>query len=240
MKNYLSFGGGVNSVALYLYLVEQGVDFEAVFVHHATDWPETYDYVAGFQWWLKTNGLRPVTILRPNVNGFSNLFNYCNHYRIVPSRYPRWCTARFKIEANLQYSQKPCFQMIGFDFGEAGRAAISTENGVENRFPLIEAEIDRNGCVEIIKKSGLPVPPKSGCFICPYMSRQQWVDLRRTHPCLFASVVTLEKKHNEYLAEKGKKPFYISQYQAPLEAVVNENQRQVFEQDEYPPCQCGL
>jgi len=49
MKNYLSFGGGVNSVALYLYLLDQKVEFEAVFVDHGTDWPETYDYVEMFK-----------------------------------------------------------------------------------------------------------------------------------------------------------------------------------------------
>lgn len=34
MKNYLSFGGGVNSVALYLLMEDMGIEFEAVFVNH--------------------------------------------------------------------------------------------------------------------------------------------------------------------------------------------------------------
>lgn len=45
---YLSFGGGVNSTALYLHLLELGQEFEAVYVDHGTDYPETAEYVAYF------------------------------------------------------------------------------------------------------------------------------------------------------------------------------------------------
>ena len=44
-KNYLSFGGGVNSVALMLWLIDHGIEFEAVFSNHGGDYPETYDYL---------------------------------------------------------------------------------------------------------------------------------------------------------------------------------------------------
>jgi 3'-phosphoadenosine 5'-phosphosulfate sulfotransferase (PAPS reductase)/FAD synthetase len=59
--NYLSFGAGVNSTALMLYLLDRGVDFEAVFVNHGTDYPETYEYVQ----YLKDNGYR-ITVIKPN------------------------------------------------------------------------------------------------------------------------------------------------------------------------------
>ncbi|RLC23031.1 MAG: hypothetical protein DRH93_08360 [Deltaproteobacteria bacterium] len=61
MKNYLSFGGGVNSVAMMLLLLDQKAEFEAIFVDHETDWPETYEYFDMFQKWLKDHGL-PVPI----------------------------------------------------------------------------------------------------------------------------------------------------------------------------------
>ena len=240
MKNYLSFGGGVNSVALHLLLLAQGTEFESVFVHHGTDWPETYDYVAGFQWWLKSRGLRPVTILRPSYEGYDNLYDYSLFRRIAPARWPRWCTSRFKVQPVLTYYQTPCFQMLGIDAGESRRAKLHTDNGVENRFPLIEAGIDRMGCKEIIKANGIPVPPKSGCFICPFQGRGQWQRLRREEPCLFKKAEELETRNNEYRREKGKKPFWISKFEAPLGAIVQENQKTLFKQDEYPPCQCGL
>jgi tRNA U34 2-thiouridine synthase MnmA/TrmU len=33
MRNYLSFGGGVNSVAMMLLLLDEGIEFEAVYVN---------------------------------------------------------------------------------------------------------------------------------------------------------------------------------------------------------------
>ena len=239
MKNYLSFGGGVNSVALHLLLLDQGVDFESVFVHHGTDWPGTYHYVAGFQWWLKANGHKPITILRPEYKGYSNLYEYAINESRVPSRWPRWCTGKFKVRPIEKYYQKPCFQFIGIDAGEAHRAKLHTSKSIENRWPLIENEINRYRCKQIIREHGLPLPMKSGCYICPFQSRTQWIKLRNEAPCLFQSAVDLEN-HNNKVRNQGKKPYWLSKYEIPLEAVINEKQMVLFEQDEYPPCQCGL
>lgn len=41
VKRYLSYGGGVNSTALLLLMHDEGLDFEAVFVDHGTDYPQT-------------------------------------------------------------------------------------------------------------------------------------------------------------------------------------------------------
>jgi len=39
MKKYLSYGGGVDSTAMMLMLLDQGEEFEAIFVDHETDYP---------------------------------------------------------------------------------------------------------------------------------------------------------------------------------------------------------
>jgi len=234
MKNYLSFGGGVNSVAMYLYLMDQGVDFEAVFVDHGTDWPETYDYVDMFK------EKYPLTILKPEYQGHSNLYDYSWFRRMVPSRYPRWCTANFKIKVLEKYYKPPCFVCIGIDAGESHRAKLHTDGGVEHRYPLIEGGINRAECKEIIKRHVLPVPMRSGCYICPYQTRGQWIELRRKHPCLFQDAVALEARNNEYMAEKGKGEFWLSPKKMSLSAIVSENQSKLWAEDEYPPCECGL
>jgi hypothetical protein len=237
MRNYLSFGGGVNSVALHLLMLDEGIDFESVFVHHGTDWPETYQYVAGFQWWLKQNGHKPITILRPK---YINLYDYCLEKQMVPVIYPRWCTRLFKREVVQKYVKTPCFMHIGIDFGEAKRARVGFEKGIENRYLLIENEINRNGCKNIIKRHSLSVPIKSGCFICPYQSIQQWKTLRRKHLDLFCKAETLENRNIEYRLLKGKKRMTLSPKKMTLRKLIEENQGVLFKQDEYPPCNCGL
>ena len=240
MKNYLSFGGGVNSVAMMLYLLDEGWDFEAVFVNHGTDWPETYEYLDMFQEWLKDNGHKPITVLKPEVTGFWNLYDYCWHYRIVPNSLYRWCTDKFKVRVMKGYYKVPCFALIGFDMDESHRAKLKPVDGHENRFPLLEAEMNRNDCKEYIRKKGLSMPRKSGCYICPFMKVGNWKELRMRHPGLFCKAVELEKREMDYRTSKGKKPYFLSPRQVSISVMVDESQLKLFKQDEYPPCECML
>ena len=244
MKNYLSMGFGVNSVALHLLLLEQGVDFESVFVHHGTDWPETYQYAAGFQWWLKQNGHKPVTILRPSVNTktggkFSNLYDWYKYQKQIPFRIGRACTSRFKVLPLLSYYKTPAFVHIGIDNDESHRAKIVSGDGIEHRYLLIENKINRAGCKEIIKNHGLPMPMKSGCYICPFQRLSQFKKLRTLHPELFCAIEKLEKRNMEFRASRGKKPVYLFK-DIPLRKAIDEDQMVLFKEEEYPPCHCGL
>ena len=228
MIQYLSFGGGVNSVAMLLYCLDKGWDFESVFVDHGTDWPETYEYLETFQSYLFKNGHKPITILRPIVSKQQGLYNYCWHYKMVPSFTFRWCTDKFKVRPSMKYYKKPCKSMIGFDAGEAKRARPSIAKGVENRFPLIEAGMNREDCKKYIEKHGLPVPAKSGCFICPYQKVSKWIELESKHPDLFQKAVELEKRNMEYRKSVGKPILYLSQSKRmPLSAIVESERKQL-------------
>jgi len=244
VKNYLSFGGGVNSVAMMLMLLDQGVEFEAVFVNHGTDWPETYEYVDMLQGWLKDNGHKQITVLKPRVRTidgrvFENLYDYYAYKKVFPMTMSRACTSRFKIRPIYKYVKIPCFMMIGFAKEEERRVSINHERGVENRYPLIENEIDRHGCKEIIKKNQLPIPMKSGCYICPFQPAYGFKQLRHKHPDLFCKATQLENNYIERRRREGKKDVHIKNNRR-LKYVIEETQMQIFEQDEYPPCQCGL
>jgi hypothetical protein len=243
LRNYLSFGAGVNSVALYLLMVELGIEFEAVFSDTGCEWPETYHYLAMFQWWTKANGLRSVTILKPDVEkiGPSRLIEYCEKYKITPGFKNRFCTDKWKVRPLHAYFKRPAFINIGFAMDEAKRAKLASDKDFENRFLLIEHEITRSGCIEIIRKAGLPIPRKSGCYICPNQRPGQWKELRRYHPELFCRAVNLEKRQMEYRIERGKSPCFLSNYKKmTLPEIVGERQEQLFKEDEYPPCLCGL
>ena len=232
MKVYLSHGGGVNSVALQLLAIEQGLDFESVFVDHGADLPMTYEYMA----MLVDKGY-PITVIKPDVAGVSDLYEYCIKYAILPDRRFRWCTQKFKVEPLDAYYERPALELIGFDAGEAKRRlSITGKTGVEQDFPLIEAGIDRQGCIDLIKRHGLPVPPKSGCYFCPFRSLSQWRELRRDYPELFCKAEKLEQMVNERRLKKGRSAIYYRD--RPLLSMVQENQVQMW--DDRPPCRCGL
>ena len=245
MRKYLSFGGGVNSVAMMLMLLDQGDEFEAIFVDHETDYPETYKYLEMFQSWLVKREHEKITVLKPSVyrrntdETFNSLYDYAYSRSLVPT-FRRWCTGDFKVKPIHEYIETPCFMLIGIDWGEAKRAKIATEKGVENRYPLIESEIDRQGCKDIIAAHNLPIPIKSGCYICPFQKRQQWIQLRRNNPELFCKAQQLEERNKKYRRSKGKKPMTLSPTKKSLKTIVDENQMNLFEEDNYPPCECGL
>ena len=241
MKNYLSMGFGVNSVALYLLMEQLGIDFEAVFVDHGADWPETYEYVDYF---IGTG--RPVTILHPEVQGTKSLLSHCDKYRMIPSRQQRWCTDKWKVRPLMAYFRRPCFSHIGIDAGESHRAKISSNAGIEQRYLLIEHGLDRQACIRLIEQAGLRNPGKSGCWFCPFQRIGQWRKLRKTHPDLFCKAIQMEKVQNEGRRERGKnKPFNFVREDLPLTSLISvgrELQRALpgMEHIEYPPCQCGL
>lgn len=248
MKVYLSHGGGVNSWALYLYLMEQGekpgVDFEAVFVDHGTDWPETYEYMD----MMIARGY-PVTVIKPEVQGHYRVDEYYIWKNTIPYRKTRDCTEKFKIKALLNYQQKPCVCYIGIDAGEAHRAKMYEDKGVTYDYPLVTAGIDRKGCEDIIKRHGLPLPPKSGCYICPFQSRAQWIELRKRHPELFCNAKKLEELTNQRRAEAGKEPVYFCDIPPDVLIQPKDNRGHRgkawqgtldLAEDDMPPCRCGL
>jgi hypothetical protein len=65
-------------------------------------------------------------------------------------------------------------------------------------FPLVEKMIDREGCVEIIKKEKLSVPVKSGCYFCPFQVKAEWVKLYNEYPNLFDECIKFEKNGRAY------------------------------------------
>ena len=234
MKNYLSFGAGRNSVAMYMYMLDQKIEFEAVFVDHGTDWPETYEYLEMFR------QRYPVTIIKPrrslgNGRYVDNLYDFCWEKKMFPSRQKRWCTVDFKNRPLNKYHGRNCVVNIGFDFGEKKRAKIYFEKGREYKYPLIEAEIGLEGCKQIIQDHGLPLPLKSGCFICPFQWRWELRELRRFHPNLLSKLEQLEDRNNEERARRGFKPYYS--FGRPVREFVERdiNQMKLWPEDELPP-----
>lgn len=233
MKKYLSYGGGVNSTAMILLLTDEGWEFESIYVDHGCDWPETREYVR----MMRESWGYPITVLTPNVEGCTTLEQYLKKRNMIPSRVLRFCTDKFKVRVINSYVQKPCFSLIGFSTDEEDRAKMTLEKGIENRFPLLEYGVDRNGCEKIIKDHHLPVPIKSGCWFCPFQRIGQWKKLRRLHPDLFCRAKTLEGNEQKARIERGQEPLYLAG--RPLDEIVKEKQGRLWAED-HPPCQCGF
>ena len=236
-KNYLSFGGGVNSVALMLWLLDHNIKFEAVFADHGGDYPETYEYVD----MLLSKGYE-ITVLKTTKKAHGkdlNLYDFCHEYKMCPGIRFRWCTSMFKVEPLIKHQEKPCFVFLGIGYEERHRAKRKAEyhEGIIKDYPLIDHNINRQGCVEIIKAHGLPVPPKSGCFFCPFQKASEIRELYHRCDDLFDKALELEKRNIEYNKAKGKQQSgFLHISNRPLEVVAMTDQLELF--DDMWPCAC--
>lgn len=238
MITYLSFGAGVNSVALMLLLLDEGIEFETVFADTGAEYPHTYNYLI----MLLENDYR-ITILKPLVEkNWDNLYEYYWYYRIIPARFQRICTRYFKADTMNKYHQHPCRVYIGFSYEERQRAwrFIPRKNEIVE-FPLIEKQITREGCKQIIRDHGLKVPEKSGCYICPFQQKKQWLKLKTCYPDLWQKAVDLEDRTNARLRERNPndKGFYFRD--RPLKEIFQwrDDQMELFD-DLLKPCLCEI
>lgn len=59
-------------------------------------------------------------------------------------------------------------------------------------YPLRERGYNRERCIEIIRKTGLPVPPKSACFFCPAMRQIEIARLAKVDPDFYQLALEME------------------------------------------------
>lgn len=217
---YLSYGGGVGSEALRLWLLEHKWPFEAVYVDHGCDWPETQEFV-------KT--IPDLTVLKPAVEGYDNLYDYCFYKKMVPSFMSRWCTDKFKMRVLNGYFKKRCLCYIGFTIDESHRATDSGNKNVLNQFPLIAIGWTRQDCIDYIAATTGNVPMRSSCWFCPYQGDEQWKELMRLHPNLYEKAKALEKLNMEARKAKGKNALTLHASGRPLEIITGECQRGLWD-----------
>jgi len=204
MKTVLSFGSGVNSTAIISLAILKEIPMPdyIVFSDTGAEWPHTYKYLN----YLKNEGIRIIHLEKGTKD--MTLIEWCQMKNFIPSRMNRWCTDYWKRTPVRRFVRSLGGEhqiMIGIDAGEAHRALNNKFKA--NIYPLIDMGINRNECYKIIKKSGLGIPKKSGCFICPYQRKRQWIELKKYHPDLWKVAVDLEKnsisKHEHFTFING-------------------------------------
>lgn len=193
-KYVLSFGAGVNSTAMMVFLIQKKFPLDYVlFADTGSERPETYDYLSHVRKYLKKKGI-PFEVVR--VRNGDSLYDRCMRRKVIPSQTWRWCTRDLKIRpiyAFYRSLKSHVFQYVGIDYDEIHRMKDSKANYVTNIYPLIDYKIGREMCLEIIEKAGLPIPIKSGCYFCPFNNTERWQDLYQKFPDLYQAAITLEE-----------------------------------------------
>ncbi len=200
MELVLALGCGVNSVAILalkkLKRLPKGIDFKvAIVAQTGTEKPATDTYLEQvIKSLCKEIGVELVLVKSPIA---PSLYDHYFNKKLIPTRQFRHCTDKFKIRPMKKYCDQRFGKgnyifILGIDAGEWQRAKTG------DYYPLIDMGLDREGCKQVIKEAGLPIPVKSGCICCPFASPKEFKDMSLQDPVSFKRVVALEKNNRRY------------------------------------------
>jgi len=178
-KYILSYGGGVNSSALYFYIKQLGLKLDLViFSDTGVESKETYETVENIKIQCKKDNIDFVIV----QSTYGNLYDYYFKKKAVMSIMRRDCTSKFKIAPIRQYLRKEFgkktkfIQYIGIAWDEAHRVARSDVKYMTYSYPFVDDKINRQGNVDILEKNNFKAS-KSGCIGCMFQNKQSWYDL---------------------------------------------------------------
>ncbi len=243
-----SFGGGVQSMAA-LVLAKQGkIDYRVFLFCNVGEDSENPDTLSYFRQvalpFAQANNLELHEIQRSHNNGESLYQRTLRETRSVhlpvrlangaPGR--RDCTHQYKILVVRKWLGKGRhFVGLGISLDEYQRMKDSRYENITNEFPLIDLHLNRSDCMGIIKSEGLPTPPKSACWFCPFHRLVDWQTMKRQKPELFQKAVELEIILNEKRATLKRDAVYLTAKAKPLSQVIGD-QLPLFEEE---PCDSG-
>jgi 3'-phosphoadenosine 5'-phosphosulfate sulfotransferase (PAPS reductase)/FAD synthetase len=142
VKHILSFGGGVNSVALMILLLRRNEPIdEVVFADTGAEVPETYSYLHLAHHYAATHNVSFTVLARQRPR--RDLYETCRHRRVIPSAIWRWSTRDFKvgpIHRHYRSLGAHINQYLGIAYDEVERMKDSRVDYVTNLYPLVDRE----------------------------------------------------------------------------------------------------
>jgi len=242
----ISYGGGVQSTAMLVLAAQgklpHGPYTAALFsnVGDDSEHPATLKYVRDVAIpWAASNGLEVVELARVMRDGskrtlWEDLMRDSRTINI-PVRMAngapgnRNCTHTYKMKVVGKWLKErgasvdnPATVAIGISTDEIIRVNNKKAQQYEKPvYPLIDLGLDRSRCMSVIAEAGLPVPPKSSCFFCPFHRPQMWAEMRRDEPELFEKAAVLEETLNERRERLGKDHVYLTRFAQPLREAIS-------------------
>lgn len=245
-RHVISYGGGVQSSALIVLAATGELpEFQtALFANVGDDseHPATLRYVREVMTpWAAARGVTVHELTRRRRDGsvetlLGRLMRDGSRSLPIPIRMSngapgtRNCTQNFKVKVVAKWLKAqgasmaaPATVAVGISWDEAERVGNRKLSGYEQVvYPLIDRRLTREDCKRIIERAGLPVPPKSACFFCPFHRPATWAKMRRDEPSLFAASVELERTLNARRDMLGKDRVWLTRFNRPLDHIPEE------------------
>lgn len=196
----LSFGGGVNTSALFFYLLEKKKPIDLIiFADTGEETTTTYNTVRAMETLCLEKGIEFVRV----QSHLGNLYDYYYRKKIVMSMKKRDCTSKFKIAPirkflRERFSKKQKFKMyIGITYDEYHRVRTSDVQYITNVYPFVDDKITRRGNKEILKRVGFSAE-KSGCKGCIFNKKSTWLKMAIGNKTEFERHLRLDMNNSRY------------------------------------------
>jgi hypothetical protein len=251
---FFSYGGGVQSTAALVLAAQGRIDYPTFVMANVGDDSERKTTLRYVRTWAQpfaaNNGIELQILNRIKRDGsVETLLGRMTKEgsRSVPVPYrtheggppmSRSCTADFKVAVTGKFAKSRGASKdnlatiaLGITLDEIERVGGRKPEPHENLvYPLLSIgdetglRLDRADCERIIKRAGLPVPPKSACWFCPMHRPDRWDDMARDEPEEFEAACDLEEKLTARQVANGKDPVYFTRFGRPLREIVRTDQ----------------
>jgi hypothetical protein len=200
-----AWGMGVDSTAGIIEMVERGERIDQILAADTgAEKPKTYEFRDLFMQWLRDRKV-PVGLVQYEPSNFKNFPPYrsldenCLTNGTLPSISFGFssCSQKWKITPQNKWTESweparkvwaaggKVIKLIGYDAGPRDSKRYAEREGYDDpryhyRYPLREWGWDRARCAERILAAGLPLPPKSACYMCAATKPSELHDLEKS------------------------------------------------------------
>ena len=237
MIEILSYGGGVQTIAMCVLVVQGKLPRPDYIIAADTgrEMPSTWDYARdyaapllakiGLNIHIAPHDLATVDLYGKNGDLLMPLFT-------STGKLSTFCSGEWKARVVERYARtvlgvREYTAWIGFSLDE--RRRVKGRDG--KRFPLLDLSLTRVDCVSIIKSAGLPLPPKSRCYMCPHQHNAEWREVFAL-PELWKQAIAIDEEMRD-ADDRGA--VFLHADRIPLEHADLDAEDRVE-----PSLQCGL
>lgn len=245
MAPVVSFGGGRQTVAMLVLAAEEKIPHRSFLFANVGDDaenPATLAYLHDHAMpYAERHGLELREVRWIDRTGtprdlFHDLIRQTNSLTI-PLRDsggfgPRKCTSRYKIEVVARElkrlgatPEQPVEVAIGISVDEIDRAnpgVVKQQPWTFRTYPLLDLGLKVRDCIAVVRKAGMPQPPRSACWFCPFQGEEEWRHQRETRPDLFDRAVALDAiMRRRHIALRGD-PAGLAHPTIPLNEAVSD------------------
>ncbi len=118
---------------------------------------------------------------------------------------------------------------LGITTDESERMRTAQEPWIVNRYPLIDANMSRDDCIDWFNAE-YPTRnlPRSACIGCPFHSDDAWIAIRNTDPDAYAEAImidTMLRNDGHNAARMFRKQAFLHHRRLPLSVAVERSEK---------------